>query len=773
MTAGGHFLLLLAMAGLVVSLAGYLPALRAGGRPRALLARGGYLIFAAAIAVATAWLFALFLRHDYRVDYVAQYSSHDLPLGYLISAVWAGQEGSFLIWVAFSAAVGFGLRWRTRELEAPAMAAYELSQVFLVILLLKQSPFKLLPAPAANGQGLNPLLQDFWMSIHPPLIFLGYAAFAVPFALAMAACWRNDRDEWVRLALPWTGFGFVALGAGIVVGGFWAYRVLGWGGYWGWDPVENASLLPWLTGTALLHGLLGQRGRGRFPRTNIGLAALSFLLILYGTFLTRSGVLAEFSVHSFADLGITGWLVWYIVIFGAMSVAALVWRWRRFAAAPAPMPFFSRETALLLVMLVLCASAMLVGLGTSAPLLTRFRPNPAKVDPSYYTQTHVPVAILLGLLLAFGPLFRWGEGGVLRVLRRIVPAAAIGAALAGATLLLGFPGRGPFLIVLAAMVSTAVHVQLAGAQLRRDPLWIGGPLSHCGLALMLVGIVLSGALDTSYKVTLPRGVAVEDAGLSFEFLGMKQTTPQSKPVMEVRVTHRGRTFLAAPRMYYDPRRKQQYANPHIERFLAEDVYIEPLDYRSEQASGRIRIVRGETVERYGYSIRFVEFDMGAHEEGGDGAVGLGAVLEVRRGEETARVEPRYVLGAGEPQHVPVPLPGGEDRVSVEQVRADERAVVLRLAGPGIEQAAGGGASPGNEVFTAQVSRKPFMGLFWGGIVLLLAGAVMAIVRRCRELTGAGLPPAAAGEPQTVAPAAARAAEAVIASPRSARREARA
>jgi cytochrome c-type biogenesis protein CcmF len=380
MTGSGHSLLIFALMALVASLFCYLPGLlKNGGFPKK-AARWLYVLFSLLVWTAAVWLFILFVRHRFQYTYVAGFSSRELPLGYLLSAVWAGQEGSFLIWVAFAAVLGLSFFRRTARLEAPGMVVFELSLVFLMALLIKQSPFRLSPEIPADGNGLNPLLQDFWMSIHPPLIFLGYAAYAIPFSLAMASCWTGDRKEWLSPALVWANVGFLTLGAGIIVGGFWAYKVLGWGGYWGWDPVENASLLPWLTGTALIHGLVMQRVQDRFSRGNIMLASVSFLLVLYGTFLTRSGVLANFSVHSFTDLGITGWLVWYILFFVFLSLGMLGWRWRRFRVEGKPVPFWSREMSFFLMILVLLMSTVLVGLGTSAPLLTGFTENPSS-DP--------------------------------------------------------------------------------------------------------------------------------------------------------------------------------------------------------------------------------------------------------------------------------------------------------------------------------------------------------------------------------------------------------
>ena len=209
------------------------------------------------------------------------------------------------------------------------MVVYLSTFLGIVAILCKQSPFKLLPPPPpADGVGLNPLLQDPWMVIHPPVMFLGFASLSVPFSFAIAALWKKRWDGWITRALPWALLTFLTLGTAILMGGYWAYKTLGWGGYWGWDPVENTSLVPWLFTAALVHGMFLQRSRKRHRKINLILACTAYAAILYGTFLTRSGVLADFSVHSFIDLGITGWLVGILGTFIVLSVALIAWRWR-------------------------------------------------------------------------------------------------------------------------------------------------------------------------------------------------------------------------------------------------------------------------------------------------------------------------------------------------------------------------------------------------------------------------------------------------------------
>src|SRR5262249_40016137 len=230
--------------------------------------------------------------------------------------------------------VGFSVWGGAKEAGAWVMVGYLSPSLGIIAILCRQSPFRLPPPRApADGVGLNPLLQDPWMVIHPPVMFLGFASLSVPFSFAIAALWKKRWDGWITRALPWALLTFLTLGTAILMGGYWAYKTLGWGGYWGWDPVENTSLVPWLFTTALVHGMFLQRSRNRHRKINLILASTAYAAILYGTFLTRSGVLADFSVHSFIDLGITGWLVGILGTFILLAVVMLAFRWRTIPTA--------------------------------------------------------------------------------------------------------------------------------------------------------------------------------------------------------------------------------------------------------------------------------------------------------------------------------------------------------------------------------------------------------------------------------------------------------
>src|SRR5512140_3567603 len=323
MTVLGHWVVVLALIAAGVSALQYYRAASAGRNelalPRRLLTASTALLL-----LASAFLLVLLLRHDFSNGYVFSYSDRSLPLYYLLSAFYAGQEGSFLFWALCSGIIALILMRRSRNAknEAWVMAVYMAVQTMFVLLVVTKSPFRTLSdvfpeAPQgvtpADGRGLNPLLQNFWMVIHPPVLFIGFALMAVPFSLAIGGLWRREYSILTSQAFPWVLASTGILGLGIMLGAYWAYGVLGWGGYWGWDPVENSSLVPWLTGVALLHTMLAQLRTSKYLRTNFVLALVSFILVVYSTFLTRSGILGDASVHSFTDPG--AGVYWLLLAF--------------------------------------------------------------------------------------------------------------------------------------------------------------------------------------------------------------------------------------------------------------------------------------------------------------------------------------------------------------------------------------------------------------------------------------------------------------------------
>ncbi len=352
------------------------------------------------IVAASLYLWILIFANDFSVEYVAGYSSTQLPTMYKISAFWAGQQGSFLFWLLIHAIAGVVLVFR--RAHEKSLAIYFFLQSILIFLVLSKSPFAENPVTVVEGVGLNPLLQDFWMAIHPPIIFVGYALLAVPISLSLGSLLVDAKSKiWLEPARKWTLLAWSFLGAGIFVGGYWAYKVLGWGGYWGWDPVENSSLVPWLLTAVLLHLInLAQKKSAVLPVAHIA-AVFAYSSVIYGTFLTRSGILGDFSVHSFAgsNIGLAISVANAIILIGGLAIIFV--KAKNFPQGKMYETFAEPAFIILLSSLLLIFIAAIVWLGMSMPLLTQLVGQPAAVDENFYVKSTAPIAAILFALVIY------------------------------------------------------------------------------------------------------------------------------------------------------------------------------------------------------------------------------------------------------------------------------------------------------------------------------------------------------------------------------------
>jgi cytochrome c-type biogenesis protein CcmF len=714
-------------------------------------ARSAYTAFATSIVAASAVLLTLLLQHRFDVSYVNSYSSRELPFHFLISTLWAGQEGSFLLWCFWGALIGLVVRRSAKELEAPVMAVYIATFLGIVAILCKQSPFKILPPPVPeDGVGLNPLLQDPWMVIHPPVMFIGFASLSVPFAFAIAALWKKRWDGWVTRAIPWALLTFVTLGTAILMGGYWAYKTLGWGGYWGWDPVENTSLVPWLFTTALVHGMFLQRVRQRHRKVNLILACSAFATILYGTFLTRSGVLADFSVHSFIDLGITGWLVGILGFFVLGSIALIAARWRLIPVAPEEETgLLSRGVLFILGIAVFCALALVILLGTSAPLLTRISGNPAQVQTSFYGSTATPAALLLVVLTALIPFVSWKTAGAGELFRNSRRSLAVAAGVVALALALGARNPTSLLLLFAAGFSADMNLRAVVRKAKNGNLGgAGGYLAHVGVGIMIAGIVVSGVYSHSQRVTLVRNEPTKVGDKTLTFLRIVPGTRTRKQAMEVRVqAASGKTAYTYPKMYENSKTGQLMVNPAIRRSVAFDDYLSPQQYdpgQPERVGREVQLKKGTTtsVEGTGYTFREFNADRSAMFEGKGQVLVLTELTITPPDGSKHDVTLRFVHhmdgSAPDAPELEVPgHPGGFMRVLA--VSPSDGAVALRLRGVSKDPAAEHQAAT-RESLSVEVTRKPLISLVWAGFYVLMAGGLLALFKRAREAGRAALAP---------------------------------
>jgi cytochrome c-type biogenesis protein CcmF len=493
--------------------------------------RAVYVVFGLMVTASISLLHAL-MTHDFNVEYVASYTSRNLPIWYTWSAFYAGQKGSLLFWAlvvsGFGAAAMYVNRGRYRDMM-PYVGGTVLTVVtfFVTVMVFSENPFARLPFTPADGNGLNPQLQNPGMTIHPPMLYLGYTSITIPFAFAIGALISGKLDTgWLHAIRKWTILSWLFLSAGIVLGMWWAYVELGWGGYWAWDPVENASFLPWLTMTAFLHSVMIQEKRGMLKKWNMGLVIASFLLSIFGTFITRSGVIS--SVHSFAQSSVGYYFLVFLILAAGAGFALLALRWPLLEAESKLESMVSREAAFLFNNLVLIVIAFSVLWGTLFPILSEWiKGTKVTVGPPFFNQVNVPLGLLLLFLTGVGPLIAWRHASTANLTRQFrIPVAsmlltallllllrmgdgwAIGAyalsAFVVATITQEF-GRG----VLARMHlhqenPALAFVRLVGRNRRR----YGGYVVHIGIVMLFVGFAgMAFKVDT--EATLKPGESVE------------------------------------------------------------------------------------------------------------------------------------------------------------------------------------------------------------------------------------------------------------------------
>jgi len=698
------------------------------GRESALKpARVAYRVQWLALAAAVATLWRLLFSHNFRYEYVATYTSRSMELRYVLAGLWGGQEGTFLLWALVTCSLGLVMMRVKHPLTTTAMFFLNLPLVMLTLVSVMRGPFLTFPAGRfpADGQGLNPLLQDPWMTIHPPVLFTGFSSLIAPFAIAMAALVRRDYDGWIKPALPWVVFSTAVLATGFIMGGVWAYKVLGWGGYWGWDPVENGSFIPWLSNAALLHGLLVQRVTGSLRRTNFFLAVTSYVLVLYASFLTRSGVLADFSVHSFVNLGLNGFLLSFLLLMALVGYGALILRLRDIPGPPAPLGNFSRESMMWLGQLVFMLMCALTAVGMSAPLITRLFGPPSNVQTSYYNLVNAPLAVALGLLLGLAPLMRWRSQDPRSLLRAALPSILVGVLVALTAVVLGVRQPLPAAIVFGAAWALAANAVVTLRGFRAG--WKHGVayLGHLGVSVMLIGIVASSGYGNAVQVQLPQGQARSALGYRLTFEGVRKEK-NGKDRVRIAVNAEGRQFEAMPAMYWSEFNQGYMKKPHIERFLTHDIYISPLEMvGNDPAADALWLAKGETRQVGQVKYTFVDFDR----QMGD-VVRVAARLRVEIGGRTVPARPvlEMNLQSGMSNRIPDYLPGGGS-VQIASVDPNTGRVALEVPGMGHENAEG-------DVLAVEVSTKPLINLVWVGAIIMLGSAFLSVIRRALDLNRA-------------------------------------
>ena len=578
-------------------------------------AKRGVLVVAFFLVLSSAALIVSFLSHDFGVSYVAQHSSVAMPWYFTTAAFYGGQEGSLLYW-ALMLGVFSAIFALTAKRTVPVLVPYVIAtlmaiQTFLLIVLITVSnPFARLPVAPPDGVGLNPLLMDPGMLVHPPMLLMGYMSFSIPFAFAVAALITGKLDsEWLRSIRRWTLAAWSIQTTGLILGAWWAYHVLGWGGYWGWDPVENAALLPWLTSTAFLHSTMVQERRGMLKVWNLLLVVASFTLAIFGTFEVRSGIIS--SVHSFAysDIGI--YFLVFLVIIIVFSTLLFLYRLPKLRPEQEFDSPISREGIFLLNNLLLVGIAFATLWGTIFPLISAaLRQQTMTVGPPFYNAVDGPIFLVLLLAMGVGPLLAWRRTS-LRTLWHNLGVPALAAAACAAILPLAGVRD------IWANIAFAVCTFTAGAifyelwrgmrvrhrhgeayphalimLIRRYRQRYGGYIVHLGLVMLAVGVIGSHFFQVQQDATLKAGQEMHIAGYSLKFYGnIGETYPGTTSVKSILQVWQGdqyEGFIYPGRVFYQNFGNQPASIIAITTFGLTDVYVFLADWNGA-SEARIQV----------------------------------------------------------------------------------------------------------------------------------------------------------------------------------------
>jgi len=555
-----------------------------------------------------------FLSFDFSVRYVATNTNLGTPFYYRITGVWGALEGSIILWTwmltLYTLIVILRHRESARELY-PWVLTVMLSVIafFLLVMTVAAPPFERLTPVPANGRGLNPLLEDTGMITHPVALYLGFTGLTVPFAFALAALATGRvGDAWITMTRRWTIVAWYFLSLGLLIGGWWSYHVLGWGGYWAWDPVENAAFMPWLTATAFLHSVMIQERRRMLKLWNVTLIVLTFGLTLFGTFLTRSGVIA--SVHAFTQGAIGILFLSFLAAVILTALGLLAWRWDALHAQGQLDSVVSRESTFLLNNVLLVAATFTVFFGTVFPLLSEaIRGVKVSVGAPFFNQVNVPLFLALVFLMGVGPLIAWRRASANNLRRNFLAPVAVG--VAAAALFWGLGVRSALAVLAMALTvfvaatiavdltrATRARVRLGesfpvalGGLLRRHNRRYGGFVVHLGVLVIMLGVTGSHAWSVQTERTLQRGEATELAGYRVRFEGLAATeeSNHAKVTGTFSLSNgRVRDVLRPAKKFY-PQQESPIAYVDYRLGFTEDVYLVLGDFARDGSQATIKL----------------------------------------------------------------------------------------------------------------------------------------------------------------------------------------
>jgi cytochrome c-type biogenesis protein CcmF len=743
-------------------------------------------------------LFYIIYNHLFEYHYAWAHSSKTLPVYYIISCFWEGQEGSFWLWTFWQAVLGVILTFKAKTWENSVMTVVSFSQVFLASMILGveifgmkigSSPFILLreamDAPIfsradyltliQDGNGLNPLLQNYWMVIHPPTLFLGFASMVVPFAYGVAALWEKRYSEWIKPAMPWTLFAVMILGTGIIMGSFWAYEALNFGGFWAWDPVENASIIPWLTLIAGVHVMLAYKNSGHSYFTALFLILISFILVLYASFLTRSGILGETSVHAFTSAGMDIQLLTYLGVFFTLPLVLIIINWKKLPITKKDEDTYSREFWLFIGAITLLVSCIQIIATTSIPVFnaifgTEIAPPTNVIQ--HYNKWQIAFAFAIATISAFSQFLKYKKTDVRKFFISIIVSFVVAVILTAVIVYVAEIYQNVMYILLtwSAVFSILCNAKILGEAFKGKWKLSGSAVAHIGFAFILVGALIAAANN---KI-----ISINNTGIGFGDEFAKSNNPRENIILyknepvkmnEYSVTYQGdstsgvntyykvnykviddkgvvkENFSLYPNAQQNAKMKQIVASPDTKHYLFHDVYThvssvplkeeehhEDHEGHSEDEEYQLPVVHevslGDTVRfRDGFAVvKAVNKNAPIKDiplTKDDIAIGM--KLEVQSKNVTVETEPIFLIK-------------GNAKVDFGK-KVDEMGLKFRFTN----------ILPEKDKLELTVYEKPkaekkdwivmkaivfpYINLLWGGTIIMIVGFILSIFRRAKEV----------------------------------------
>ncbi len=791
----GNFFIVLAFATALFSTIAYFFAAKNEDNSWKNLARYSFYVHTISIIGIIVSLAYIIGNHYFEYHYAWAHSSTELPTEYIISCFWEGQEGSFLLWAFWQMVLSWVILFTAKKWTAPVMTFVLLSQVFICSMLLGvevfgqiigSNPFILLrdalEAPVfqradylsliKDGNGLNPLLQNYWMVIHPPTLFLGFASMVVPFAFALAGVWKKQYAEWMKPALPWSLFAVMVLGTGIIMGSFWAYEALNFGGFWAWDPVENASLIPWLTLIAGVHVMLAYKHSGHSYFTALFLVFISYVLVLYASFLTRSGILGEASVHSFTDLGMSGQLVLYIFVFLALGVYMIVRNWKNFPITKKDEATYSREFWLFIGAIILSVSCFQIILSTSIPVVnalfgSNFAPPVDVIE--HYNKWQIPIAVLILLFAGFAQFMKYKNTERSKFLASLIASSIVSLVITAVITYFGEFFNLPYiLLIFASVFSIVANTRVLADAFSGKFKLAGSAVAHIGFGFILLGSLIAASKSEVISLNTSGysyGKEFNDKNTRENILLWINEPTQMADYM---VTYKGDSTVK-PNTYYevfyqelgkDGKVKREFtlypnaqvnpkmgliASPDTRHYLWKDIYThvssvpvkeehetehEPHEGHTEDEDYKEQIVYslkiGDSIsydngvvifEGLNRDVQIKDLPLSADD------IAVAAILKIVNNGKEYRADPIYLIK----NNMQFDLPKKVDEIGLKfkftKIDPQSGKVDITFLQKPPKQ---------RDYIIMKAIVFPYINLLWGGTVVMVIGFLLAIIRRVKE-----------------------------------------